>query len=85
MGKKGRGEEHDTTTHLIKFHVFTHASCVAAKRGLYSGSIEACMASLRVSKTSFLVGTRTPALSPGASLSDIQVCGPHIYSLAGLD
>ena len=30
------------------------------------------MASLRVSKTSFLVGTRTLALSTGASVSDIQ-------------
>ena len=28
MRKEGRGEERDTTTHLIKFHVFTHASCV---------------------------------------------------------
>ena len=28
MRKEGRGEEHDTTTHLIKFHVFTHASHV---------------------------------------------------------
>ena len=35
---------------------------------LYSDSIEVCMASLRVSKTSFLVGTRTLALSPGASV-----------------
>ena len=26
--KKIRGEEHDMTTHLIKLHVFTHASCV---------------------------------------------------------
>ena len=41
------------------------------------------MASLRVSKTSFLVGTRTLALSTGASVSDI--CGLQIYSLAGLD
>ncbi len=29
-----------------------------AKRGLYSDSSEVCMASLRVSKTSFLIGTR---------------------------
>ena len=41
------------------------------------------MASLRVSKTSFLVGTRTLALSTGASVSDIR--GLHVYSLAGLD
>ena len=41
------------------------------------------MASLRVSKTSFLVGTRTLALSTGASVSDIR--GLQIYSLAGLD
>ena len=26
MRKEGRGEECDMTTHLIKFHVFTHAS-----------------------------------------------------------
>ena len=50
---------------------------------LYSDSIEVCMASLRVSKTSFLVGTRTLALSTGASVSDIR--GLQIYSLAGLD
>ena len=25
MRKEGRGEEHDTTTHLITFQVFTHA------------------------------------------------------------
>ena len=30
------------------------------------------MASLRVSKTSFLVGTRSLALSPDASVSDIR-------------
>ena len=30
------------------------------------------MTSLRVSKTSFLVGTRTLALSTGASVSDIR-------------
>ena len=54
-----------------------------AKRGLYSGSIEVCMASLRVSKTSVLVRTRTLALPPGARVSDIR--GLHIYSLAGLD
>ena len=41
------------------------------------------MASLRVSKTSFLVGTRTLALLTGASVSDIR--GLYIYSLAGLD
>ena len=28
MRKEGRGEEHDTITHLIKFQVFTHASRV---------------------------------------------------------
>ncbi len=54
-----------------------------AKRGLYSGLIEVSMASLRVSKTLFLVGTRTLALSIGASVSDIR--GLQIYSLAGLD
>ena len=27
MRKEERGEERDTTTHLIKFQVFTHASC----------------------------------------------------------
>ena len=54
-----------------------------AKRGLYSDSIEVCMASLRVSKTSFLVGTGTLALPTGASVSDIR--GLQIYSLAGLD
>ncbi len=62
------------------------ADCIRlfrAKRGLYSDSIEICMASLRVSKTSFLVGTRTLALSTGASVSDIR--GVQIYSLAGLD
>ena len=36
-----------------------------------------------LSNTSFLVGTRALALSPGASVSDIH--GLHIYSLAGLD
>ena len=41
------------------------------------------MASLRVSKTSFLVGTRTLALSPGARVSDIR--GLHMYSLVGLN
>ncbi len=41
------------------------------------------MASLRVSKTSFLVGTTTLALSTGVSVSDIS--GLQIYSLAGLD
>ena len=55
-----------------------------AKRGLYSDSIDVCMASLRVSKTSFLVGTRTLALSTGASVSDIRGL-LQIYSLAGLD
>ena len=30
------------------------------------------MASLRVSKTSFLVGTRSLVLSPGARVSDIR-------------
>ena len=54
-----------------------------AKRGLYSDSIEVRMASLRVSKTSFLVGTRILALLTGASVSDIR--GLQIYSLAGLD
>ena len=63
--------------------VHAHAHLFRAKRGLYSDSIEVCMASLRVSKTSFLVGTRTLALSTGASVSDI--CGLQIYSLAGLD
>ena len=28
MRKNVRGEERDTTTHLIETHVFTHASCV---------------------------------------------------------
>ena len=28
MREKVRGEERDTTTHLIKIHVFTHASRV---------------------------------------------------------
>ena len=28
MRKEERGEEHDTTMHLIKFQVFTHASHV---------------------------------------------------------
>ena len=28
MRKEGRGEERDMTTHLIKFHVFIHASYV---------------------------------------------------------
>ena len=28
MRRGGRGEERDTTTHLIKIQVFTHASCV---------------------------------------------------------
>ena len=28
MRRGGRGEEHDTTTHLIKIQVFTHASRV---------------------------------------------------------
>ena len=28
MRKEERGEERDMTTHLIKFQVFTHASCV---------------------------------------------------------
>ena len=28
MRKEGRGEQHDTTTHLIKFQVFAHASRV---------------------------------------------------------
>ena len=28
MRIEGRGEEHDTTTHLIKFQVFTHSSYV---------------------------------------------------------
>ena len=40
------------------------------------------MASLRVSKTSFLVGTRTLALSTGASVSDIrglQIKGGHSH------
>ena len=41
------------------------------------------MASLRVSKISFLVGTRTLALSTGASVSDIR--GLQIYSLAEFD
>ena len=41
------------------------------------------MASLRVSKTSFLVDTRTLALLTGASVSDIR--GLQNYSLAGLD
>ena len=50
---------------------------------IYSDSIEGCMASLRVSKTLFLVGTTTLALSTGASVSDIR--GLQIYSLAGLD
>ena len=37
------------------------------------------MASLRVSKTSFLVGTRTLALSTGASVSDIRsLAGPDV-------
>ena len=53
-----------------------------AKRGLYLGPIEVCMASLRVSKT-FLAGTRTLALSTGASVLDIR--GLHSYSLAGLN
>ena len=61
---------------LIKAHDF-------GSEGLYSDSIEVCMASLRVSKTSFLVGTRTLALSTGASVSDIR--GLQIYSLVGLD
>ena len=50
---------------------------------IYSGLIEGCMASLRVSKTLFLVGTTTLALSTGASVSDMR--GLQIYSLAGLD
>ena len=41
------------------------------------------MASLRVSKISFLVGTRTLALSTGASVSDIR--GLQIYNLAEFD
>ena len=53
-----------------------------AKRGLLD-PIKVCMASLRVSKASFLVGTRTLALSTGASVSDIR--GLQNYSLAGLD
>ena len=65
-------------------HLHAHISLLfRAKRGLYSDSIEVCMASLRVSKTSFLVGTRTLALSTGASVSDIR--GLQIYSLGGLD
>ena len=28
MRKEGKGEERDTTTHMIKFQVFTHASHV---------------------------------------------------------
>ena len=28
MRKEERGEERDTTTHLIKIQIFTHASCV---------------------------------------------------------
>ena len=74
MAKKGDSSEPPLCMGLLLFR---------AKRGLYSGSIEVCMASLRVSTTSFLVGTRTLALSPGASVSDIR--GLHIYSLAGFD
>ena len=37
------------------------------------------MASLQFSKTSFLVGTRSVALSPGARVLDIR--GLHVYSL----
>ena len=29
MRRGGRGEEHDTITHLIKIQVFTHASRIA--------------------------------------------------------
>ena len=37
--KKGRGREHETTTHLIKFPVFTHASRVTIFRYDYDACI----------------------------------------------
>ena len=34
MRKEGRGKEHATTTHLIKFHIYTHVSSIT-KVNLY--------------------------------------------------
>ena len=48
------------------------AARIRYARLVYSGSSEVCMASLRVSKTSFLVGTTSLALSTGASVSDMR-------------
>ena len=35
MRRRGRGEERDTATHLIKIQVFTHASCVTKFNMVY--------------------------------------------------
>ena len=69
------------TDDLLPYVPFTIIPSEA--RSLLGLAIDVCMASLRVSKTSFLVGTRTLALSTGASVSDIR--GLQIYSLAGLN